>query len=48
MGYLRDLLLFLEPVILPELATFETEILAATVVVSLLTFSCKHMYNVLM
>ena len=38
MGYLRDLLLYLEPALLPELATYETEIFAATAVVSLLTF----------
>ena len=41
MGYLRDFLLYLEPALLPELATYETEIFAATAVVSLLTFLCK-------
>ena len=41
MGYLRDILLYLEPALLPELATYETEIFTATAVVSLLTFLCK-------
>lgn len=41
MGYLRDLLLYLEPALLPELATYETEIVAGTVLVSILTFACE-------
>lgn len=41
MGYLRDLLLYLEPALLPELATYETEIFAGTVLVSMLTFACE-------
>ena len=41
MGYLRDVLLYLEPALLPELATYETEIFAGTVLVSILTFACE-------
>lgn len=41
MGYLRDLLLYLEPALLPELATYETEIFAGTVLASLVTFVCE-------
>ena len=44
MGYLRDFLLYLEPAILPELATYETEIFAGTVLVSMLTFACESTY----
>ena len=36
MGYFRDILLVLEPVLIPELATYETEIFAAVVLISLL------------
>lgn len=44
MGYLRDFLLYLEPALPPELATYETEIFAGTLLVSILTFACESIY----
>lgn len=45
MGYLRDLLLYLEPALLPELATYETEVLAGTVLISIVSLACESALN---
>ena len=43
MGYLRDILLYLEPALLPELATYETEVFAGTILVTILTFVREYL-----